>query len=212
MCGTGGAGLRKRTLRTACKLARIGFPTLVEGHRGRRAASQATPGDMGADEKLKMDDSVRAVFEKYSWDAYPSKHLKYFEIGAFDLEVSLATDETMYITDQSVSDADCVALGKALRMTTPVNLKNIYLSNNCIGDAGCTAIAQGAASAPNFELLYIARNQIGDAGVAAVAQHLAKTKIWQLVLTENKFGDAGVSALAAAVQKDASAFSSLKWL
>ena len=28
--------------------------------------------------------------------------------------------------------------------------------------------------------------QIGDAGLKAIAQHLARTKIWQLILTENK--------------------------
>lgn len=167
---------------------------------------------MGADADLKMDDTVKAVLEKYSWDAYPSKHLKYFEIGAFDLETSLATDDTLHICDQNVSDADCVALGKLLRMMRPENMKSIYMSNNRITDAGCAAMAQGAASLPNIELFYVARNEISDAGVSSVAQHLAKTKLWQLVLSENKFGDAGVAALAEAVQRDATAFAHLKWL
>ena len=32
--------------------------------------------------------AVRAVLDKYSWEAHPSKHLKYLEIDAFDLELS----------------------------------------------------------------------------------------------------------------------------
>ena len=159
-----------------------------------------------------MDDNVKAVLEKYSWEAYPSKHLKYFEIGAFDLETSLASDEVMHITDQKVSDADCTALGKALTLMKPENMKNIYLSNNDIGDEGCIRIAQAASTLPNFELLFIAQNSIGDAGASACFQQLAPTKIWQLVLTDNKFGDASMKALADAVAKDGSAFSSLKWL
>ena len=159
-----------------------------------------------------MDESVRAVLAKYSWEAHTSKHLKYFEIGAFDLEISLATDDTLHITDQKVSDEDCVALGKALKAMSPVNMRHIYLSNNHIGDEGCAHIAEAAASLPNFELLYIARNRIGDAGVGAIVRQLARTKVWQIVLTENPFGDAAAAALAAAVQADPSAFADLKWL
>lgn len=162
---------------------------------------------------LTMDDSVRAVLDKFSWDAHPSKHLKHFEIGAFDLETSLATDEVMHITEQNVSDADVVALSKALKLMVPTNMKNVYLSSNRIGDEGCRHIAEAAACLPNFELLFLARNQIGDAGVAGIAQQLAAApKLWQLVLTENQFGDEGVKALADAAISDAGAFGALKWL
>jgi len=159
-----------------------------------------------------MDDSTKAVLEKYSWEEYPSKHNKNFEIGAFDLETSLATDEVMHITDQEVSDADCSAFGNALTLMRPANLKHIYLSNNKIGDAGLTAIAEAAGTLPNFELLYVAKNKFGDAGVKAIVHHLAKSKLWQLVLTDNKVGDESLAVLADAVKTDSSAFGSLKWL
>jgi hypothetical protein len=184
---------------------------LVPSRRGRASAGSVLQLPQ-ASSIFEMDDTVKAVLEKYSWEAYPSKHLKYFEIGAFDLETSLATDEVMHVTDQDVTDSDCVAMSKALEKMRPANLKHIYMSNNKVGDEGVAALAAAAAGLQNFELFYMARNNITDAGCAAIAKTLAKTKIWQLVLTENKIGDAGVSALAEAVTKDASAFSSLKWL
>lgn len=159
----------------------------------------------------RLDDSVKAFLEKYSWETYPSKHLKYLEIPAFDLETSLATDQVIHITDQKVNDAECASLSKALMLMKPVNMRQIYLSNNDIGDEGCTQVCLAAKELPSFDLLYIARNHVGDAGVSAVAQHLAQTQIWQLVLTENPFGDAGVTALAHS-GADPSAWPALRWL
>ena len=63
-----------------------------------------------------MDDSVKAVLEKFSWDAYPSKHLKYFEVGAFDLEASIASDDVLHVTDQEVADIDIAGISKALKL------------------------------------------------------------------------------------------------
>ena len=158
-----------------------------------------------------MDDSVKAFLEKYSWETYPSKHLKYLEIPAFDLETSLATDEVIHITDQKLNDAECGSLCKALKAMKPVNMKQMYLSNNDIGDAGCIAVCEAAKELPNFDLLYLARNHIGDAGLSGAAQHLAKTKVWQLVLSENDFGDAGVTALAES-GADPTNWPALRWL
>lgn len=166
---------------------------------------------MGADAPT-LDDKVKAFFAKFSWEAFPSKHLKYFEIGAFDLETSLAVDQVCHITDQEVTDDDCESLSMALQTMRPENLKQIYLTNNKIGDAGCAAVAAGAAALPSFELLYIATNQIADAGLAAIAQQLPKSKMYQLVLSENKIGDEGICALARAVEADATAFADMKWL
>ena len=159
----------------------------------------------------KLDDHTKAFLEKYSWETYPSKHLKYLEIPAFDLETSLATDQVIHMTDQNVSDADCACLAKALKAMRPVNMKQIYLSNNDIGDDGCIAVCEAAKEMPTFDLFYVANNKIGDAGVAGIAQHLAKTNVWQLVLTENKFGDAGVKALAES-GADPAAWPALRWL
>ena len=127
---------------------------------------------MGADADLKMDDTVKAVLEKYSWDAYPSKHLKYFEIGAFDLETSLATDDTLHICDQNVSDADCVALGKLLRMMRPENMKSIYMSNNRITDAGLQEVCAVLLRFNTVRALYLEHNNITDDGVKALLEIL----------------------------------------
>ena len=92
-------------------------------------------------------------------------------------------------------------------------MRQLFLANNEIGDAGCAAVAAAAAELPNFELLYVSRNNIGAAGVEAIAKSLSTTAIWQLVLTENKCGDAGAVALASAVAADrTNAFRALRWL
>ncbi len=171
---------------------------------------EATPGSA----KIDFDDSVKAFFVKYSWDTYQSKHLKYLEIPAYDLETGLAVDQVCHITDQKVSNHDCECLAKALTAMKPENLKQIYLTNNDIGDAGCDAVAGAAAVVPNLELLYLARNHIGDAGLTSLAEKASKAPIWQLVLTENEpIGDAGAIAFAQAVSKaPAEAFVKLRWL
>ena len=160
-----------------------------------------------------MDDTIRAFFEKYSWDKYTSKHLKYYEVSAFDLETSIASDSVVHITDQTLDDNECETLARALQLMVPENLKQLYLSGNKIGDRGVASLVKGALALPNFELLFLAKNaDIGDEGMVAIAEGLAKTKIWQLVLTETKIGNAGAKAFAAAIDKDSEAFSSLRWL
>jgi len=160
-----------------------------------------------------MDDTIRAFFEKYSWDKYVSKHLKYYEVSAFDLETSIASDSVVHITDQTLDDNECETLARALQLMVPENLKQLYLSGNKIGDRGVASLVKGALALPNFELLFLAKNaDIGDEGMVAIAEGLAKTKIWQLVLTETKIGNAGAKAFAAAIDKDSEAFSSLRWL
>jgi len=166
------------------------------------------------DDAVDFDDSVKAFFVKYSWDTFQSKHLKYLEIPAYDLETGLAVDQVCHITDQKVNDHDCDCLGKALIAMKPDNLKQLYLTNNDIGDKGCAAVAGAAAAVPNLELLYLARNHIGNDGLAALAEKASRSSMWQLVLTENEpIGDAGAIALAQAVSKEPStAFVNLKWL
>ena len=161
-----------------------------------------------------FDDSVKAFFAKYSWDTYQSKHLKYLEIPAYDLETGLAADDVCHLTDQKVNDHDCKCLAIALKAMRPENLKQLYLTNNDIGDAGCAAVADACAAVPNLEVLYLARNHIGDSGVAALAERAAESTIWQLVLTENEaIGDAGATALAHVVSREPNrAFAGLRWL
>mmetsp|Transcript_13600 Transcript_13600/g.34937 ORF Transcript_13600/g.34937 Transcript_13600/m.34937 type:complete len:273 (-) Transcript_13600:331-1149(-) len=172
------------------------------------------PESAGASPRVDFDDRVRAFFAKYSWDTYQSKHLKYLEIPSYDLETGLATDEVCHITDQDVTDEDCDSLAKALIAMKPENLKQLYLSNNMIGDPGCIALAEATAVVPNLELLFLSSNRIGDAGLTALAEKASKAPVWQLVLTDNEsIGDEGAIALAHAVSKAPSeAFIKLKWL
>jgi len=164
--------------------------------------------------RVDFDESVRAFLRKYSWDAHTSKHLKYLEIPAYDLEQGLAVDESCHITDQKVSDAEATCLAKALQLMEPENLKSIHLTNNNIGDEGAMALAAAVASVPHLETLFLAGNHIGDAGLAAIADRCASTPLSQLVLSENAaLGDEGAIALARAVTSDpSSSFASLQWL
>ena len=97
------------------------------------------PESGSASPRIDFDEKVKAFFVKYSWETYPSKHLKYLEIPAYDLETGLAVDEVCHITDQKVSDDDCECLAKALMAMRPENMKQVYLTNNDIGDRGCVA-------------------------------------------------------------------------
>ena len=164
--------------------------------------------------RVDFDESVRAFLRKYSWDAHTSKHLKYLEIPAYDLEQGLAVDDSCQITDQKVSDAEAMCLAKALRLMEPENMKSIYLTNNKIGDEGAAALAAAVVSVPHLEKLFLAGNHIGDAGLAAIADRCASTALSQLVLSENaSLGDEGAIALARAVTSDpSSSFASLQWL
>ena len=172
------------------------------------------PESTGASPALDFDPAVKAFFQKFSWETYMSKHLKYLEIPAYDLESSLAIDQVCHITEQKVSDHDAKCLATALTMMKPENLKQIFLTANDIHDAGCIALAGALPHCPSFELLYLARNYIGNAGLASIAERCSETNMWQLVLTENEaVGDDGVIALADAVTKaPGAAFTKLRWL
>lgn len=167
---------------------------------------------MGGEARPELDDECKAFFKKFSWETYPSKHLKYFEIGAFDLETCTASDPVCHITDQKVSDKDCVALAKCLTVMKPSMLRQIYLSKNDIGDEGMVALAAAIKLLGSIEILFMARNHVGGPGMTAIAQNCGKVGMWQLVMTENAVDDAGVIALADVVSKDPTQFEEMRWL
>ena len=159
-----------------------------------------------------LDADCQAFFKKFSWEAYPSKHLKYFEIGAYDLELSMASDAVCHITDQKMTDSDCQALAKCITVMKPEMLRQIYLSKNDIGDDGTVALAAAIKAVSNIEILFMARNHVGSKGLAALAEQCGKVGLWQLVMTENSIDDAGVIALADVVTKDPENFAEMRWL
>lgn len=157
------------------------------------------------------DSEVMAFFDKYSYDEYPSKHLKYFVIPAFDMREALEEHEVLHMSDKGVNDDDCVALGRALSLIRPETLRRVYMTRNKLTSKGCAALAGGCAACPNFEVFYAQKNAIGDEGLAGLARSLKPTRVWQIVLSENEIGDAGVKALAQAIG-EGSGFASLTHL
>ena len=103
---------------------------------------------------VESDAEVMGFFEKYSYDEFPSKHLKYFVIPAWDCREALEEQDVLHMSDKGVNDDDCVALGRALSLMKPAPLKRVYMTRNKLTDKGCVALAAGCADCPNFEVFY----------------------------------------------------------
>lgn len=152
-------------------------------------------------ETVEDDAEIMNFFDKYSYDTFPSRYLKNLEIPAWDCREALEEEPVLHMSDKDVSDDDAVALGRAMAILKPEQLKSLYMTRNHLTDKGCAALAVGCAACPNFELLYLQQNKIGDEGLIAISHAMSKTKTEVLVLTENLLTDVGVKALAQAVAK-----------
>eukprot|EP00662_Eupelagonemidae_sp_cell21_P021579 gene21579-5230_t len=75
-------------------------------------------------------------------------------------------------------------------------LKELYIGENSITDAGVRAIADVIGQCPCLEKLYLGDNDIGDDGACALAAALAGSGLENLVLRNNWIGDDGARALA----------------
>jgi len=162
-------------------------------------------------ENVEDDEECMSFFEKYSYDTFPSKHLKYLEIPAWDCRESLEEEPTMHLSDRDVTDDDAVALGRCMSIIKPEQLLRLYVTRNHLTDKGAAALAQGCADCPNFELLYMQANKIGDGGLIEIAKCMKATPMWQLVLSENVVTDVGVKAFAQSVA-DGKSFLKMKTL
>ena len=162
-------------------------------------------------ENVEDDEEVMSFFEKYSYDTFPSKHLKYLEIPAWDCREALEEEPVLHMSDKDLTDDDAVALSRAMSIIKPEQLLRLYMTRNKLTDKGCAALAAGCADCPNFELFYLQKNQIGDGGLAAIASTMKQSTMWQLVLTENVITDVGVKAFAASVA-DGKSFLKMKTL
>jgi hypothetical protein len=120
-----------------------------------------------------------------------------------------------------VGDAGASALAAALGQGALPRLKDLWLSNAAIGDAGLVALAPAVRRRPALEWLGLNGNPFGDEGLAALVAPpppagapppttggLAKLK-W-LDLNRTQITDAGCATLAAAL--DSGALPALKRL
>jgi len=176
-----------------------------------RRPSRTPQATMPTIQNVEDSPEVMSFFEKFSYDTFPSKHLKYLEIPAWDCREALEEEPVLHMSDRDVTDDDAVALGSALEIVRPEQLLRLYLTRNHLSDKGCAAVAAGCAACPNFELLYLQKNRIGDGGLMAIAQSMKLSTMWQLVLTENVITDAGVKAFAQSVA-DGRSFLAMKTL
>jgi len=177
-------------------------------HAGRQGW---IPQTMSLPENVEDDEDCMSFFEKFSYDTFPSKHLKYLEIPAWDCRESLEEEPVLHMSDRDVTDDDAVALGRAMSIIKPEQLTRLYMTRNKLTDKGCAALAQGCADCPNFEMFYMQLNQIGDMGLIAIASSMKFSTMYQLVLTENCVTDLGVKELAKSIA-DGVSFLHLKHL
>ena len=89
--------------------------------------------------------------------------------------------ELMYIS-MKWTDKEAVAVSKVIATGVLKKLEGLNLSQNQIGDAGVTALAEaaGKGTLPQLELIDLQDNQIGDAGVMALAEAAGKGTLPQL--------------------------------
>eukprot|EP00966_Prymnesium_polylepis_P329601 7385282-Prymnesium_polylepis.2 len=101
-----------------------------------------------------------------------------------------------------------VSLSEFLGKGSMVQLKELHLFNNQIGDAGMVAFAKAVANGamPNLQVLVFTNNKIGDKGMVAFGRALgdgALKELKVLALNSNQIGDAGMMSIAKAIAKGA---------
>ena len=103
-----------------------------------------------------------------------------------------------------IRDHGAVALSKAL-LTSNTTLKELYLRENAIGDAGATAFGFYLARNLQLQTLDLQRNVFGDAGAIAIGRGLRKNSTLQrLYVARNPLSMAGYSCIFAALHENPS--------
>lgn len=107
---------------------------------------------------------------------------------------------TLNLQDNDLTDGGLVALvrGGGLHMRrVMVSLRDLYLQNNRIGDAGVEALLEPATALPGeLKILQLQDNWIGDAGLVAIERAFKASafKPRHLNLLDNKYQPAGAAA------------------
>jgi len=176
-----------------------------------RRPSRTPQATMPTIQNVEDSPEVMSFFEKFSYDAFPSKHLKYLEIPAWDCRETLEEEPVLHMSDKDMTDDDAVVLGRAMSIIKPPTLQRLYMTRNKLTGKGCAALAAGAADCPCFEVLYMQKNKIDDSGLIALSSSMKNSTMWQLVLTENLITDVGIKAFAKQVS-DGKSFLKMKAL
>lgn len=101
---------------------------------------------------------------------------------------------------QGFNSADGAAMARELGRQRLEELKEIYLYQNDLRDAGVVALAPGLTrkQMPKLCQLHLGKNRIGDQGAAALASQ-CDLHLMVLSLHSNEIGDAGCNALGEAI-------------
>ncbi len=110
--------------------------------------------------------------------------------------------------DKGLTAADMPALVSVLKSEALVQLEELNLFRNELGDEGAAAIVAAAAGGglPRLKYLVVTNTQIGVAGVQALATAFARgafRELESLIVANNPIGDAVLTAFAAALEKGA---------
>lgn len=90
-----------------------------------------------------------------------------------------------------IKEEEALALG---RNTTWVNLKELYLFDNHIGDVGAQAIGANTTW-KSLKILALNANSIGDDGAVGLGSNTVWECLEELYLFDNQIGDKGASAI-----------------
>ena len=148
--------------------------------------------------KLDVPNTIKEKLIKSLKDGYLD--LSFCDISADILIKILPLLSTLNITDltlllNNLGDAEATVLAKGLAKNT--SLTTLDLCCNRIRPAGATALAKGLAKNTSLTHLNLGLNGLGTEGATALAKGIAKNKsLTTLNLNRNKIGPEGAKALA----------------
>jgi len=124
--------------------------------------------------------------------------------------------------NNSLQDSDCVLISDAMDSNTSLELENLELSHNNIGDLGASRLARSlVASTKNcnyddgddsmsdvhtrqIQKLSLGNNSIGDSGVIAIAGAIDDMRVQNLAVPFNRFSTSGIQHLMSALSSNES--------
>jgi len=119
-----------------------------------------------------------------------------------DRTADLKRDTMCFLIDKMMNDADCEALGVALKQLGPTQTEYIMFptghAEDGVGDLSAASVGDAieAGALPKLQVIIMNEAQLTDKGLAAMVKHLKKCPNFRdLVLTKSLIGDEGFSAL-----------------
>jgi len=112
-------------------------------------------------------------------------------------EFVAADDLVMH--DMNLKRPDMQALAALIAAHGPLNVCNLYMQNNSLGDDGFELLVSCFASMPKLNNVYLQTNHIGVRGVRALCNRPPAHRLSQLLIWNNEFATEGYELFSQAI-------------